>query len=668
MSFISEMMRKIEDASKKKDLSKNDLTSGAIADMDGGEVYEEDVIAFIASELDRRREERRACELQWRLNANFLLGHQNCDINPYRSDVEDRDVQYEYMERACYNRISPIIDTRLANLDAMHFDMTVTPATDEIDDYEKACISTKILSYLKSTTDFDTVRRMLVSWSELCGTAFIMSWWDRDAGELVGEYEQKDEDGNTVTVEIREGDVKYGILTPYEVYPESVYKQTVADQGSIIVEQVMTSDRVYELYGVRIPGGSVETYALTHAEGEGGFGYPNTDMSFSPRICEDSVKVVTYFERQSRRYPGGRLIICASDKVLFYGALPYDEIPIVALKCKDIPGQFFGRSVIEELIPLQRAYNGCKNKIHDYIRTLASNPLLVPEGSIDDIDALVECGTAPGSVIEYDADRGKPSPLIFQSISGEVRQECDDIVREMEYVAGVSQLMVTGSRPSGIVSGTAIERLQRIDNTRLSLTADGIRAAIRALALVWLKIYKRHAKTCRVISIAGQSEMSSVFTWTGEDINSFDVVFDSENELKNSEEKQRENFLTAMSMGLFNDEDGKLPRDFKDRAIEMLRLGAYGTLMSENELQLKNARRENNMLCRGTLPELDIYDDDELHAAEHKRFALQMQFKLLRKKEPILARAFDDHISEHTRRIAEKRLAEAKNRISSKEK
>lgn len=664
MSFISEMLDRMN---TEKNSKKANGVTALDRDREGRSIYSEDVIAFISAELEKRREQRRRCELQWRLNANFLLGHQNCDINPYRSEVEDRDIQYEYMERACYNRISPIIDTRLANLDVMHFDMTVTPATNEIDDYEKACISTKILSYLKNTTDFDTIRRMLVSWSELCGTAFIMSWWDRDAGALVCEYEETDEEGNTSVRQIHEGDVKYGLLTPYEVYPESIYKQTVADQASVIVEQVMTSDRVYELYGVKIPGGDVETYALAHTEGAGGFGYPNTDMSFCPRIAEDSVKVVTYFEKPTRTYPEGRLIICASDKVLFYGAMPYDEIPIVALKCKDIPGQFFGRSIIEELIPLQRAYNGCKNKIHDYIRTLASNPLLVPQGSIDDIDALVECGTAPGTVIEYDADRGKPSPLIFQSISGEVRQECDDIVREMEYVAGVSQLMVTGANPTGVVSGTAIDKLQKIDSTRLSLTADGIRSAIKALALLWLKIYKRHAKTCRVLSIAGQNEMSSVFTWTSEDINSFDVVFDSDNELKNSEEKQRNNFLTAMSMGLFNDDNGKLPRDFRERAIELLRLGAYGTLMSENELQLKGARRENDMLCAGRVPELDLYDDDELHIAEHKRFALQMRFKLLRKKDPELARAFDEHIREHIKRAAEAAKEKADSNKNKKE-
>ena len=61
-------------------------------------------------------------------------------------------------------------------------------------------------------------------------------------------------------------------------------------------------------------------------------------------------------------------------------------------------GQFFGRSPIVDLIPLQRAYNGVKNKIHDYIRAVAANPLLVPEGSIPDIAEFAANGLPPGEV------------------------------------------------------------------------------------------------------------------------------------------------------------------------------------------------------------------------------------------------------------------------------
>ena len=114
-----------------------------------------------------------------------------------------------------------------------------------------------------------------------------------------------------------------------------------------------------------------------------------------------------------------------------------------------------------------------------------------------------------------------------------------------------------------------------------------------------------------------------------------------------------------MSMGLFLDDNGKLPRDFRERAIEMLRLGSYGSIMGENELQLKNARRENSLLGMGKVPCVDIYDDDELHISEHRRFALQMSFRLLRERDPRLAAEFDRHIEEHRKRTSEKEIGRA---------
>ncbi len=92
MSIKDILYKKAPPANREKDVEVRFYTD------DGGEVYEEDVVAFIKGELERRKEDRRGFELQWRLNSNFLLGHQNCDINPYRSEVEDRDVVHEYIQ------------------------------------------------------------------------------------------------------------------------------------------------------------------------------------------------------------------------------------------------------------------------------------------------------------------------------------------------------------------------------------------------------------------------------------------------------------------------------------------------------------------------------------------------------------------------------------------
>ena len=50
-------------------------------DDDGNQLYKEDIIANIHEELEKRRSARSALEIQWHLNANFLVGNQYCDFN-----------------------------------------------------------------------------------------------------------------------------------------------------------------------------------------------------------------------------------------------------------------------------------------------------------------------------------------------------------------------------------------------------------------------------------------------------------------------------------------------------------------------------------------------------------------------------------------------------------
>ncbi len=607
---------------------------------EGRQLYAEDILAMLHSELSRRKEERRPLELQWILNANFQSGHQYCDINPQNGEIYDTE---EGAPRGAYNRIAPLVESRIANLKQLKYTMAVLPQTDDPDDEEKARIATKLLKSFIASSDFEGKRNTLLEWCELCGTAFVLSWWDKDGGRCVGTENGK---------EVCEGELRYGLLTPYEVYPESIYKQDVEDQRTVLIEQVLTSEELFELYGIRVEGGSVDTFALTPVGSGGGYGRAvSSAFALTYRKAENSVRLLTWFERPGRVYPKGRLIIAANDTLIHYGELCYDTIPICAVKCKAVPGQFFGRSVITELIPLQRAYNGVKNKLHDHIRTLAANPLLVPEGSIADMESLEDCGVTPGKVVEYNPERGAPSPLNFPDISGEVRLECESIAREMEYTAGVSQMTVVGNTPTGIVSGRAIEKLQQIDSTRISLTGDNLRDAVKRLARIWLGIFKRCASGSRTVDCVGASDGSGAFVWNSSDINSFDIAFETENELKYGEEAQKQEFFNALKLGLFNDENGKVPRSTRRRALELMRLGCYSELLSSEELHVKNAKKENAMLTACGIGEPGPYDDDATHIEEHCRFALGQEFIALRRHEPELCRAFDTHIALHAKRL-----------------
>lgn len=617
--------------------------------------------AYVNQELERRRGERAGLELQWLLNANFVSGHQYCDINPAAGEVMDIERENDQEERGVYNRIAPIYDTRMAHLRSVRYSMTVRPATSEDDDIEKASVSTDLLRYTQRRLNWEEMKFRIYDWSELCGTAFVLSWWDGRAGNVLkdeNDIPMLDDNGE----ERREGDLACGLLTPYEVFPESIYKETVADQRSLIVDQVLHVSEIYERYGLRVDGQDCDKYVITPVAGAGGYGlstFQSSVMATKTTRVHDSAHCITYFEKPSKKYPTGRLAVIVADRLIHYGPMPYDSIPVTAVKCKTVAGQFFGKSYVQDLIPLQRAYNGCKNALHAYVKAAANEPLMIPSGSVDQAEDIIEYGLASNQVITYRGENGKPSYLTRSGLPSEVISEMQNLITDMEYTAGISQMQIYGSAPSGVTSGTALEQLRAMDNTRLSLTAENMREAIRQLAIRWLHIYKTFCPTYRVADIVGVNNVGRVFVWSGEDINSDDVVYDTVNELVLSEEQQRQNFLQALQMGLFADDSGKTPREFREKAIEMMRLGHYSQLMTLSDQQRSNAMRENDFLLAGVVPEVYQYDDDEIHITEHVRFALQFRFKRFRDRSPSLAEAFDRHVADHEARIAQ-REAQAK--------
>jgi hypothetical protein len=499
---------------------------------------------------------------------------------------------------------------------------------------------------------FNMKKDSLVLWNELCGSCFWLTWWDSAKGEVYSRQDVTFEDarGQSATRErnVCEGDVDYGLLTPYEVYPESIFKQTVADQRSIIVEQVRTVDEIESLYGVRVEGTEIDSFTLTPIPAAGGLGYEATVLSMNKAKVENCQKVVTYFERASKAFPRGRMAILVGDSdLVYYGVMPYGEIPLVRTVCKERAGQFFGKSVIEELIPLQRVYNNACNDIAEWVKRLKSPQHFVLQGSVD-IDEYEEHANEPGAVLTYRDPAAPPHTVQTTQFSGEVFTQKHDLERQMEYVAAVSQLMVYGQTPSGVTSGKAIENLRDIDNTRLALTGDYIRAAVLEMAKIWLSLYKRYANTYRVIRYTGKNGIGSAIVWSKEDITSYDVEFSTENELMSSGDAQWQRALQLLTAGV---QDQNLYDEVVEQIRTYIKAGVHNSELTINELQEQAAVREFVFLREGVLPTVKEIDDNVIHAKCHLKDLLQLEFQLMGQNSPETYNYALSHYNEHIARI-----------------
>ena len=76
---------------------------------------EQKIVADITADFKKRQEARRAVELNWRLNMNFVVGNQFAQISS-KGDIEEQGKEYFWQEREVFNHIAPILETRLAKL------------------------------------------------------------------------------------------------------------------------------------------------------------------------------------------------------------------------------------------------------------------------------------------------------------------------------------------------------------------------------------------------------------------------------------------------------------------------------------------------------------------------------------------------------------------------
>ena len=78
--------------------------------------------------------------------------------------------------------------------------------------------------------------------------------------------------------------------------------------------------------------------------------------------------------------------------------------------------------------------------------------------------------------------------------------------------------------------------------------------------------------------------------------------------------ERREEIFNLLSLGLLQDEEGKLSDETRARVLDALGYGSFENARDVSHLHLKKAEREN--------VEAAVYDDHRLHIAEHVRALL----------------------------------------------
>ena len=610
---------------------------------------------FVCREFKERAEKRNPLELKWNLNINFLNGNQYCDADFHGKKIFSIEKLYDYQERAVYNNIAPIIETRIAKLSNVVPQIGATTDSSDLNDISNAKISTAVLKSIHKQLNFSEKIAHAVSVSETLGTAFYKIIWQKDHGDTLYHSEQG---------ELKTGETDTIICTPYEIYPESLYVEKIADQRSIIHAHPYHVDEIKETWGVTVDPHKVNLFSMSNiANITGGLGWTTSIESVSQELKEGYDIVLEYYEKPTKKHPNGRLLIVAyyNETLLYEGPLPYINgkyrtrgYPFVKQTAINRPGCFFGTSIIERLIPIQRDYNAIQNRINEYLNRAALGIPVIEDGSVD-VDSLEYYGMPPGMPIVYGRGSEPPRFMDTPALPYSFLSKQDRLEEAFISVSGISELSHFSKAPSNVTSGTALGILAQQDDTRLAVSAENIRNAVLEVAKHWLRLYQQFAFFERMLKLGGDDLDNALIRWNQSNLLPENLELTTQNEIENSLAVKRELIRELYGMGLFTDsKTGKITPCAKSKILSLLKMGDWENQMELETLNTTRANRENLKMREGIFCPVRKRDHHEIHIEEHSKYLLTGEFEELEQQNPKLSELFENHLKEHEAYLSQK--------------
>ncbi len=572
--------------------------------------FKEDIIADVKRDYAERAEARRPYETQWRLNMNFHLGNQYCTASA-SGDITDVERDYYWQEREVFNHISSLVETRQAKLNTVRPSLTVRPFSSDDGDIKTAKSATKILNSACDRLDIDAVLTEGTMWSELCGTSFYYIGWDDGSGLEIS-------DG------VHEGDITVSVVSPFEIYPDNICAQNMSDLRSVIRARAVDVDEIKRIYGKRVEPENTDVIGVGTAPVGGGLVADSTLNKLGTVSARHSAVLIERYTLPSDDKPNGELAIVAGGELLYYGDLPFVNgvdgkraFPFVKQVSLGVAGCFFGASVVERSIPVQRAYNAVKNRKHEFMNRLTMGVMAVEDGSVD-IDNLEQEGISPGKILVYRQGATPPRMIEVGAVPSSFDAEENRLLSEFNQISGVSEIMRASNAISSNISGVALQLLIEQDDTRLSLSAEYVRIAARDIARHILRLYKQFGTDARLSRIVGQNGEVELMRWSASDISSDDVVFATDNELLSTPAMRQNMMIELYKMGLLFDAEGKMTDAAKHRFMDALGYGDWDSNVDLANVHITRAETENVKDKYA----LDEVDDHALHIDAHVKFLL----------------------------------------------
>ena len=493
----------------------------------------EDPRAKLNKELFQQwRDSREDWDEEARTDLDFFLG------NHFTAD-ESSDLSSRNQADVPMDRIAPAVDKLKSMLTAKPPIFTAIPREDS--DVKMANIWRTILGYVWDVSDGDTQMKQAIQDYAVTGLGYLYAYIDGEA-------------------DFGRGDVKFTHVNPFRVYvPPDCRDRWFTDADGIILSTILTGEQVVNLYpqlgdqvdpetGEMIPGlihdlstvleedypestlqNSIRAFTPAETKDKNWWGqekyqilerfYPITvpfyrvvDSQTGQESIMDEEAFTVLLEENPGAFERGfmefeeiqqpRVAVSASlgEVVLYEKVLNIDMYPIVPVPniWTETP---YPKSDVSRARPMQRLLNKLWSLALSHAQASAGLKLIVPMGSVPNIEDLERDWSNPNAVIEVDTTQGEPHYPAPQPLAGEfyrLIQQCEFYI---DFSFGVPEMMhgIPDKAPE-TVRGT--ERMIALGSERPKSKLRDIEFSINRLGRVLYGLAKGHYTYKKVFTLA----------------------------------------------------------------------------------------------------------------------------------------------------------------------
>jgi len=558
----------------------------------------------------RSSSSRIAHEGVWMTNIAYLLGYDSVyyDTDSRQFKPVGSGSQYLARNRIHVNKILPIIQNRLARLCKNPPRYDVRPNSNDQEDKDAARLGVKLITNVWDREALNKKRIDLYMWMQQCGFAWIKTCWDDEKGKMA--Y-------NPETGEIEyEGDIACEVYSPFEVFPDPLAK-TEEDMRYLMTVKVRKLDYFRNNYekGNLVKSEDAWLLSTQYLLRVNSMNTQGPTSSAIQQQMENAALEIAYYEKPSRKHPGGRLVICANGVILRDDPLPVDEIPFSKFDDIVIGGKIYSESIITHLRPMQDQFNRVITRRAVWTNALLAGKYIAARGhglsqeAINDTTEVVEYDHVPGAQ--------PPTAMNIPNIPQYAYAEEESLEQMLNDVAGINEVS-KGQLPAAGLPAIGMQLLTEQDDTRIGIMIERHEYAWAKVGRHILKYAEKYYQNERMLKEVGSGDHYEVKKFKGEDIlGNNDVIVIRGSTLPGSKVLRRQELLNLYERGLLGD---PMQPETREKVLGMLEFGDVQEAWKEHETDMKQIERDIEMMKEGNYVQIHELDNHPLHIKEKNNF------------------------------------------------